>query len=294
MRIAHEPGGSPASTARNLPHGSPARMEPAPLPFAALMAAYSASPGNPTERETAALAAAIHPANSLPDVARLPGTVAPTSISPISSAQPEIAAIWPAIGEGAHAFCASALLVSTAFPPQTAGAHAEPHMAQQAAGTAPGLALPEADQAMAPAARFEASRAASMGGFAPASPQGSHLPGPALLPRGASPAAMASPAATSAPFRPGLSAQTQPDSRAADGPASSARSRSALADPSRPAATATALAQFVPLEGGLRLVLRLPRLPDDMRAELEARLHQLLAAFGHSRHELLIRQSGRG
>ena len=87
----------------------------------------------------------------------------------------------------------------------------------------------------------------------------------------------------------------QPDPRhRAEESASSTRSRSALADPSRPAATATALAQFVPLEGGLRLVLRLPRLPDDMRAELEARLHQLLAAFGHSRHELLIRQSGRG
>ncbi|WP_324740466.1 hypothetical protein U8326_11620 [Tsuneonella sp. CC-YZS046] len=283
MRIAHEPGGPPASTGRNLPHGSPAGMEPAPLPFAALMAAYSANPGNPAEHETAALAATI-----------IPGTIIPNAVAAPAPAQPEIAAIWPAIGEGAHPFCASALLVSTAFPPQTAGAGAEPRMVQPAAGSTPGLTLPQSDPAMTLAAPFEASRSASLGSSAPALPQGSHLPGPALLPRGASPAAMTSTAAASAPPRPGLSAQTQPDSRPAGERSSSVRSRSALADPSRPAATATALAQFVPLEGGLRLVLRLPRLPDDMRAELEARLHQLLAAFGHSRHELLIRQSGRG
>lgn len=86
--------------------------------------------------------------------------------------------------------------------------------------------------------------------------------------------------------------QPDPHHRAEES-AASARSQSTPAGASSPA-TATALAQFVPLEGGLRLVLRLPRLPDDMRAELEARLHQLLTAFGHSRHELLIRESGQG
>ncbi len=305
MRIAHEPGGPPASAARNLPHGNPAGMEPAPLPFAALVATYSASPGNPAEREPAAPDAAIHLADGLPDVARLTatitsGTILPSTAAALAPVRPthsdraEIAAIRPTIGEGAHAFCASALLVGTAFPPHTAGIGPEPRMAQPAAGAAPGLTLPEADPAVAPATRFEAGRSLPMGGSMPASPQEGRLPGPALLPKGASPAAMASPAAASALSRPGPSAQMQPDSGPAGERASSARSRSAPADASGPTAMGTALAQFVPLEGGLRLVLRLPRLPDDMRAELEARLHQLLSAFGHSRHELLIRQSRRG
>jgi|GEM_PF-1247914 len=49
-------------------------------------------------------------------------------------------------------------------------------------------------------------------------------------------------------------------------------------------------AQLMAAENGLRLLLKLPRLDDGERKELEARVARLMEGFGHRQHELVIRQ----
>jgi hypothetical protein len=53
-------------------------------------------------------------------------------------------------------------------------------------------------------------------------------------------------------------------------------------------------AQLLAFEGGLRLVLRVPRLADNERTELEAALAHLFERFGHRRHEIVINEIGNG
>lgn len=49
-------------------------------------------------------------------------------------------------------------------------------------------------------------------------------------------------------------------------------------------------AQLLAAEGGLRVMLRLPRLSADERSELETRLGQMLESFGHRRREIVIQE----
>ena len=53
-------------------------------------------------------------------------------------------------------------------------------------------------------------------------------------------------------------------------------------------------AQLIAFEGGLRLLLRLPRLADGERAELDAGLTRLFESFGHRNHEIVIHEIDRG
>lgn len=78
-----------------------------------------------------------------------------------------------------------------------------------------------------------------------------------------------------------------------------ARSRGSAAKSSGPALSeadagrqSRFAAQLLATEGGLRVMLRLPRLSDGERGELEARLGQLLEAFGHRRREIVIQEIG--
>ena len=61
-----------------------------------------------------------------------------------------------------------------------------------------------------------------------------------------------------------------------------------------PAAISPFTAHLLDLEGQLRLVVRLPRLLESERQELETRLRQLLEEFGHHGSELVIRDSAGG
>jgi hypothetical protein len=49
-------------------------------------------------------------------------------------------------------------------------------------------------------------------------------------------------------------------------------------------------AQLLAAEGGLRVMLRLPRLSDAERSDLETRLGQMLESFGHRRREIIIQE----
>ena len=47
-------------------------------------------------------------------------------------------------------------------------------------------------------------------------------------------------------------------------------------------------------EGGLRLLLRVPRLAEGERVEIEARATQLFERFGHRRHAIVIHEICKG
>jgi hypothetical protein len=49
-------------------------------------------------------------------------------------------------------------------------------------------------------------------------------------------------------------------------------------------------AQLLAAESGLRVMLRLPRLSEDERSELQARLGQLLESYGHRQREIVIQE----
>jgi hypothetical protein len=51
-------------------------------------------------------------------------------------------------------------------------------------------------------------------------------------------------------------------------------------------------AQLQAAEGGVRVILRLPRLTEAERGELAARIGQLLDGFGHRRREIVIQENG--
>lgn len=88
----------------------------------------------------------------------------------------------------------------------------------------------------------------------------------------------------------GLPLQPQPAAElSGDLPAAQARPKS------RPLATASGMisARIIPLDNGIRVILRLARIPVDIRTELETRLHEILQQFGFSDSDLLIHETGK-
>lgn len=51
---------------------------------------------------------------------------------------------------------------------------------------------------------------------------------------------------------------------------------------------------YLPVEGGYRLLVKLIRLPDDLRGELEGRLRDLFREFGLNLRDLDLRETGTG
>lgn len=75
--------------------------------------------------------------------------------------------------------------------------------------------------------------------------------------------------------------------------------KSAIANPATPPGTAATSnepfsARLVAVDGVLRLLLRLPHLDDGERAQIEAGLARVFASFGHRRHDIVIRETGKG
>jgi hypothetical protein len=52
-------------------------------------------------------------------------------------------------------------------------------------------------------------------------------------------------------------------------------------------------ARLIASDGTVRLLLRLPRLDEGERNQIETGLARLLSSFGHRRHEIVIHEIGR-
>ncbi|MDD3799219.1 MAG: hypothetical protein PHE36_08585 [Novosphingobium sp.] len=214
-------------------------------------------------------------------------------------ATPRAAAIRPAIGEDAHPFAQSPLLVETAlaFASETASGGTDAREDRHAAATPTGHVedLPPhlADAVAALLGTFGVASSASPGvsstpsAPAPSAPPSTvsatvaavpvraHAEGP-LAPNGLPTVRPAPPAPASAREPAGNMAER------------AAPSTPAKAPPSAPAAApgSTLAVHWLPVEGGVRLLVRLARLPDELRAELETRLRELFGAFGLTLRDL--------
>ena len=202
------------------------------------------------------------------------------------------ALVRPEIGSDAKAFAASPLLVRTALASATNAASTGPASASAVtvspAAVPPELltALTQALEAMLDGLTSHSGDHAMPPAAGSAASKGQASPVPALSLSGA---------ATSAPLSP------------------AARASLPGAAPIEPAGTATstlaALPQgtgqtskqsgswalhCLPVEGGFRLLVRLIRLPDDLRGELEARLRDLFSEFGLNLRDLDLRETGSG
>lgn len=311
MKIAPEIARQTVGTSGNAPPGSPIDPATPELPFAMLVAAYSASPGTVQDHEAASpgmYSAGTHSlgilsseAGGLPGHEEARGAASAIAALPADPIRPAVAAIRPAIGESAHAFSASALLVGTAFQQRATPAPAQPARAGQAISAQTHETPPLSGPTTPIIAMAGTDRFAAAGNPAQFSPSAHGLPvAPAVMPKEPTPAMKPAHPAIPGPAQSPERERGQPDFHAMAAQNTSGaptRSRASAAHGAWPMPSTAAspyLAQFVPMDGALRLVLRLPRLPDGMQAELEARSRQLLNAFGYHRHELLIRQGGRG
>lgn len=215
----------------------------------------------------------------------------------------EAAELAPPLGTPVEAFSAAQLLVGTALDP------ADHSVAEAAAG------LYEGEIAGRPeAANSVAVRVATPHFLGPARPQfGPPEPSPTATPDRADPAtpSMAAPVsvarAISAPSMPdslvpsyqpvALARPEAPQRLPAARITETARQRSASADPAPSAPsgrTSPFGAQLISAEGGLRLVLRLPKLADGERAGLEAALGRLLESHGHRHTAIVIHEISEG
>lgn len=201
-------------------------------------------------------------------------------------------AIHPEIGESAESFLEAALPASTALP--LAAATKEMGAALDRAHAAIDTIRPatRADQAVHLLARVaEALHAwlASPATGSPVSASHASVTAPALQ--------AASAPANLPTLSPSLPAPNIRPTRLPDGMqglvASLRLPGRSNADPSASPATSPFAAHLLDLEGQLRLVLKLPKLPEDQRQDLEARLRRLLEEFGHYRPDLVIREAGR-
>ena len=191
------------------------------------------------------------------------------------------AAIRPAIGSTAQSFAASPLLVATAMA-TPAGPVASP----QAAGEVPSQPVAELPAALGNAlAALLSQVSGALGTVAPS--HGRSHPATAThsavlagrTDRSAAPAPV--PFAAS-PMMPGrTTADTKVEQSAVTRPATPAQ---------RPQGSAWAV-HCLPLEGGVRLLIRLTRLSDGTRSELESRLHDLFRQFGLTLRDLDLRET---
>ncbi|OCC22933.1 hypothetical protein MB02_14295 [Croceicoccus estronivorus] len=219
------------------------------------------------------------------------------------------AAITPAIGQDAQAFVASPLLVATAVP-QTAGGELPlerrdpaPLRSVKAFPSPPATAAPPAADAgslplfeeapleapltstptvrlalqypAAPALTGQEKVAGMLSGSPPASTPIHHSATPQFLPLAQS--------------RPNL----QGEAHAVDQPGGAASAKSSpissRAAPASPGGEFTV--HWLPVEGGIRLFIRLPRMSDDMRGEMELRLRELFEQFGLTLRDLDLHQT---
>lgn len=305
MKIAQQAPALPPGHARQFAGNERSEVAPATmLPFAVLMDSHSGQSdtgGTSTGHghQAAANASSAAPRSLLPMPAHAPRLHAVPQAKAGEGPATEAAAIQPRIGEEARPFVAGALLVNTALQPREASLPTP----QAASGCRTVISPP-------PDGRWREMPGGTAAPLVPEAPLAGvadvtasepqpGLPaysGPAVT-RGAGTPPNSAPAAIPAPNP--VSRGVTPSSRTATKePASETPAR--IHTPSirtgnpapPPEAGGACSAQLVWAEGGLRVVLRLPRLPGEMRAELETRLQQLLRGFGHFRHEFLIRHSG--
>lgn len=197
--------------------------------------------------------------------------------SPDGSAA-QASAITPRIGSGAHTFAESALLVDTAaqFHPQALIARAPFTAATPRPTPLPlsdlGASLTSAvETALAQFAALHTDPGTAIGttGPAPAHPAigSNHTPsqrGPAI--------------ATGLPMQTARPAPGEP--AAARGKSDPAQSLTKSPGRARTAPGGSFAVHWLPVEGGIRLLVRLARLPADLRGELEMRLHDLFREHG--------------
>ena len=190
------------------------------------------------------------------------------------------AAIRPQIGASAQAFSASSLLVETALPLSSGidverGTAAPVTAARLAAGSALPVELPAALTAA-----MEGAVARITAGASPAS-------GESALPSGQkgaiTPGSRALPAASPMQAPGGLALRGPADSAARNGEVTGT---ARPAPPARHHAGGAFAIHCLQVEGGIRLLVKLARLPDDQRGELEMRLRDLFGAFGLDLREL--------
>lgn len=203
------------------------------------------------------------------------------------------ASVRPAIGSDARSFAASPLLVRTALtapasapaPNAITGAHAPP------------TAQPVLDEAALPAALTQAlgtllggmsalhslHSGFAQGATALATPDSARASAPLTAPLSGSPPPAVPVTAPAAPPRGGAPTET------------GLAATSARTAPHSPRGQGGSwMLHCLPVEGGFRLLVKLIRLPDDQRSELETRLRDLFSEFGLNLRDLDLRETGTG
>lgn len=193
------------------------------------------------------------------------------------------AAILPAIGSSARSFAASPLLTATAvasslsdtqntvaISPTVAAPTASGGELPVALGNAIALLVSRISDAIGEIA--SASTATRSMGQTPATKPAAEMEG-ASKQAGLPPAVFAASPKICGGSNASVEAEGPPASRAA-------------LPAQRTAGGGAWTVHCLPIEGGIRLLIRLARLSDDTRSELENRLHDLVRQFGLKLHEL--------
>lgn len=199
----------------------------------------------------------------------------------------EAAAIRPAIGSTAQSFAASPLLVATTVTAPAGSAASQPAVGEAPSGNFP----PPPAAAGLPSALGNALAAllAQVSGAHEAGAPGQGLPHPATATR---------PAALAGRIDRSTAPAAAPSGVGPMGPGrTTADTKTQQSSPSRPVSPAQRpqggvwAVHCLPLEGGVRLLIRLTRLSDDTRSELESRLHDLFRQFGLTLRDIDLRET---
>jgi len=202
------------------------------------------------------------------------------------------AAIRPRIGAQPHSFESARLLVETALAsgpssaaaPQATG---EPSVPAAVAGIPP-------DEVAAQLRDLLSGLSAAPAEAASSEPLAAVARG--VLMRPASALAAMPEATGQDPVPPPIGATARAATRASGRPLDA--QETAGATPDRPETTSAQSTRFAARlfseEGGLRLLLRLPRLSGEERAELETRISALFDSLGHRRPRLVLQEIAKG